>query len=136
MNEAGVFGRFVPEFGRAVALMQFNMYHHYTVDEHLIRAVGNVAAIERGELQGRTSAIDRHHQTHQVARGTVRARSCCMTSPRACRAIIPMWALQSPTACARALASAGRHDRRVWLVKNHLVMSDMAQSRDIADPKR
>ena len=49
MNEAGVFGKFVPEFGRVVALMQFNMYHHYTVDEHLIRAVGNVAAIERGE---------------------------------------------------------------------------------------
>src|SRR6185437_15526102 len=38
-----------PEFGHAVGLMQFNMYHHYTVDEHLIRAVGHVAAIERGE---------------------------------------------------------------------------------------
>ena len=49
MNEAGVLGRFIPEFGHAVGLMQFNMYHHYTVDEHLIRAVGNVAAIERGE---------------------------------------------------------------------------------------
>ncbi len=46
-----MFGRFVPEFGRVVAMMQFNMYHHYTVDEHLIRAVGNVAAIERGELK-------------------------------------------------------------------------------------
>ncbi len=44
-----MFGAFVPDFGRVVALMQFNMYHHYTVDEHLIRAVGNVAAIERGE---------------------------------------------------------------------------------------
>src|SRR6201999_3260293 len=49
MNEAGVLGRFVTEFGHAVGLMQFNMYHHYTVDEHLIRAVGNVASIERGE---------------------------------------------------------------------------------------
>ena len=37
MNEAGVLGRFVPEFGRVVAMMQFNMYHHYTVDEHLMR---------------------------------------------------------------------------------------------------
>src|SRR5204862_1543882 len=51
MNEAGVLGRFVPAFGHAVALMQFNMYHHYTVDEHLIRAVGILAAIERGELK-------------------------------------------------------------------------------------
>ena len=34
MNESGVLGRFVPEFGKIVAMMQFNMYHHYTVDEH------------------------------------------------------------------------------------------------------
>src|SRR6201996_5806913 len=52
MNEAGVLGRFVPAFAHAVGLMQFNMYHHYTVDEHLIRAVGNVAAIDRGDLKG------------------------------------------------------------------------------------
>ena len=40
MNEAGVLGRFIPDFGKIVAMMQFNMYHHYTVDEHLIRAIG------------------------------------------------------------------------------------------------
>ena len=44
-------GRFIPEFGHAVGLMQFNMYHHYTVDEHLIRAVGNVAVIERASTR-------------------------------------------------------------------------------------
>src|SRR6476661_9053490 len=33
MNEAGVLGHFVPAFGKIVAMMQFNMYHHYTVDE-------------------------------------------------------------------------------------------------------
>src|SRR5206468_3768453 len=49
MNEAGVFGRFVPDFGRVVAQMQFDMYHHFTVDEHSIRAIGELAAIERGE---------------------------------------------------------------------------------------
>src|SRR5262249_52055368 len=51
MNEAGVMGRFMPEFGRVVALMQFNMYHHYTVDEHLLVAVGNLSKIERGEAK-------------------------------------------------------------------------------------
>jgi [protein-PII] uridylyltransferase len=40
LNEAGVFGRFVPDFGRVNAQMQFDMYHHYTVDEHTIRAIG------------------------------------------------------------------------------------------------
>ena len=49
MNEAGVLGRFVPEFGKVVSMMQFNMYHHYTVDEHLIRTVGVLSDIEHGE---------------------------------------------------------------------------------------
>jgi [protein-PII] uridylyltransferase len=40
MNESGVLGRFIPDFGRIVAMMQFNMYHHYTVDEHSIRCIG------------------------------------------------------------------------------------------------
>src|SRR5690606_34530983 len=48
MNEAGVLGRFIPEFGRVVSMMQFNMYHHYTVDEHLLRTVGQLSTIEEG----------------------------------------------------------------------------------------
>ena len=48
MNETGVLGRFVRAFGQIVAMMQFNMYHHYTVDEHLLRCIGVLAEIERG----------------------------------------------------------------------------------------
>jgi [protein-PII] uridylyltransferase len=51
MSEAGVLGRFILEFGRITALMQFNMYHHYTVDEHLLRAVGILSKIEKGLLK-------------------------------------------------------------------------------------
>ena len=50
MNDASVFGRFVPDFGRVVAQMQFDMYHHYTVDEHSIRAIGLLSRIEKGDL--------------------------------------------------------------------------------------
>src|SRR5215210_1839322 len=49
MNETGVLGRFVPEFGRVISMMQFNMYHHYTVDEHLLRCIGVLAEIESGK---------------------------------------------------------------------------------------
>ena len=48
MNEAGVLGAFVRAFGRVVAMMQFHMYHHYTVDEHLIRCMGVISEIEAG----------------------------------------------------------------------------------------
>src|SRR5687767_14279091 len=38
MNETGVLGHFIRAFGKIVSMMQFNMYHHYTVDEHLLRS--------------------------------------------------------------------------------------------------
>ena len=59
MNEAGVFGRFIPDFGRVVAQMQFDMYHHYTVDEHSIRAIGLLVADRAGGAEGRASARHR-----------------------------------------------------------------------------
>ena len=52
MNETGLLGRFVPEFGRIVAQMQHNLYHVYTVDEHTIRAIGILSQIENGQLAG------------------------------------------------------------------------------------
>ena len=67
MNEAGVFGRFVPDFGRVVAQMQFDMYHHYTVDEHSIRAIGLLARDRARRAQGRPSAVDRDHQADRLA---------------------------------------------------------------------
>ena len=57
MNEAGVLGRYLPEFGRIVAQMQFNMYHSYTVDEHTLRAVGVIADIAAGRLRRGPSAV-------------------------------------------------------------------------------
>src|SRR5262249_40568915 len=50
MNEAGVLGQFIPEFGHVVGMMQFTMSHHYTVDEHTIRAIGILSQIEKGAL--------------------------------------------------------------------------------------
>jgi [protein-PII] uridylyltransferase len=50
MNELGVLAAFVPEFAPVVAMMQFNMYHSYTVDEHTIQVISTLAQIEREEL--------------------------------------------------------------------------------------
>ncbi|PZR57363.1 MAG: [protein-PII] uridylyltransferase, partial [Stutzerimonas stutzeri] len=60
MNEAGVLGKFIPEFGKIVAMMQFNMYHHYTVDEHLIRSVGVLSEVDKG------TAVDAHPLANQL----------------------------------------------------------------------
>ena len=51
MNEVGVLGKFLPDFGRIVAMMKYDMYHSYTVDEHTIFAIGVLHQIETGELK-------------------------------------------------------------------------------------
>ena len=75
MNEAGVFGRFIPDFGRVVAQMQFDMYHHYTVDEHSIRAIGLLSRIERGLLKEDHPLATALFPPHRLAAGALRRRA-------------------------------------------------------------
>ena len=135
MNEAGVFGAFVPDFGRIVAKMQFNMYHHYTVDEHLIRAIGHLAKIERGEYkEEHPLANDIIHKVlsrevlyvsvllHDIAKGRDGDHS-------------EVGEDVAHSLCPRLGLSAAETETVAWLVRNHLVMSDVAQKRDLSDPK-
>ena len=73
MNEVGVLGAFIPDFGRVVSMMQFNMYHHYTVDEHLLRCIGVLAEIEARHQSG-IRTCQRPDAQHSAAssRGAVR----------------------------------------------------------------
>src|SRR5712691_2770763 len=69
MNEAGILGRFIPDFGRVVAQMQYDMYHHYTVDEHTLFAIGILHKIESGRLK------DEHPLATQLAATIVSRRA-------------------------------------------------------------
>ncbi|WP_205479635.1 [protein-PII] uridylyltransferase [Sphingomonas arenae] len=135
MNEAGVFGRFVPDFGRVVAQMQFDMYHHYTVDEHTIRAVGLLAAIERGELQAdhplATALFDQIGSRrvlyvavllHDIAKGRGGDHSV-------------LGAEIAERLCPRFGLDAGETETVAWLVRYHLLLSATAFKRDLSDPK-
>jgi [protein-PII] uridylyltransferase len=136
MNETGVLGRFVRAFGRIVAMMQFNMYHHYTVDEHLLRCIGVLAEIERGTNEEFTLANDLtrkilpEHRTllyvamflHDIAKGRIEDHS--LAGARIARVF-----------CPRLGMSAADTETVAWLVEQHLVMSTVAQSRDLSDRK-
>ena len=89
MNEAGVLGRFVPAFGKIVAMMQFNMYHHYTVDEHLA-ALHRRACRDRARRQQRNAARKRAdpQDPARAPRACFTSRCSCTTSPRAGRKTI------------------------------------------------
>ncbi len=136
MNEAGVLGRFVPEFGKIVAMMQFNMYHHYTVDEHLLRCIGALSGIEKGTLASEHPLAsqllpglkDERHLIyialflHDIAKGQPEDHS--VAGAAIARAVCPRFGL-----------SVNETETVAWLIEEHLTMSMVAQSRDLNDRK-
>jgi [protein-PII] uridylyltransferase len=135
MNEAGVFGRFVPDFGRVVAQMQFDMYHHYTVDEHSIRALGLLAAIERGELKQDhpiSTAIFRQIASRRVLYAAVLLHDIAKGRGGDHSVIGAEIALKL---CPRFGLDPAETETVSWLVRHHLLLSSTAFKRDLADPK-
>ena len=135
MNEAGVLGRFLPDFGRVVAQMQYDMYHVYTTDEHTIRAIGILSQIESGELADELPVSSKIISKvlsrdvlytaalmHDIAKGRGGDHS-------------KMGAKVAKKLCPRLGFSDEQTDTIAWLVRHHLVMSDTAFKRDLDDPK-
>ncbi|MGI9372174.1 MAG: [protein-PII] uridylyltransferase [Hyphomicrobiales bacterium] len=135
MNEAALLGRFIPDFGRIVAHMQFNMYHHFTVDEHLLRAVGVLAEIERGELAEEHPLANEIIHTlknrralyvatfiHDIAKG--RPEDHSIAGEKVAKKL-----------CPRLGLNAAETETVAWLVRHHLLMSETAQLRDLNDFK-
>ena len=135
MNESGFLGKFIPAFGKIVAMMQFNMYHHFTVDEHLIQSVGALWGIESGKL------ADEHPLSaellpdikdrellyvalliHDIAKG--RKEDHSIAGARIAKSL-----------CPRLGMSKEQTELISWLVLEHLTMSNIAQSRDLSDRK-
>src|SRR5829696_2833485 len=135
MNETGVLGRFIPDFGRVVAMMQFNMYHHYTVDEHLVRSIGVLAEIDAGRAGDEHPLANRIFPSiqnrralyvalflHDIAKG--RPEDHSIAGAAIARKLGPRFGLD-----------AAEIDTAAWLVEHHLLMSTTAQSRDLYDAK-
>lgn len=135
MSETGILGRFIPDFARIVAQMQFDMYHVYTTDEHTIRAIGILHAIEQGE----------HYDDHPLATRLM---------PRiANRRVLYIALFLHDIAKGRGgdhsilgedvanqlgprLGLSPEETKEVaWLVRNHLLMSKVATKRDLSDAK-
>jgi [protein-PII] uridylyltransferase len=134
MNEAGVLGRFVPEFGRIVAQTQFNMYHHFTVDEHTLKAVETIHDIERGQFQKDHPLSTELFPKIQNRRALYLAMLLHDTGKGKGDQQIE-GAKQARSACLRLGLPEDEAELVAWLVGNHLEMSDTAQRRDISDPQ-
>jgi [protein-PII] uridylyltransferase len=135
MNELGVLAAFIPEFEPIVAMMQFNVYHHYTVDEHIIQTISVLAQIEREELVEELpvasgilkAGVNRRILyvallLHDIGKG--RPEDHSILGAQIARRVAPRLGLD-----------AEECETVEWLVRYHLLMSDMAQKRDIGDPR-
>ncbi|MDE3059590.1 MAG: [protein-PII] uridylyltransferase [Pseudomonadota bacterium] len=135
MSEAGVLGRFIPEFGRVIGQTQFNMYHVYTVDEHTLVALGILHNVEQGKLAAElplASEIIRRLQMkrvlylalfcHDIAKGRGGDHSTLGE--------------RIVTRLARRFGfSIDEAETAAWLVRQHLLFSNTVFKRDIEDPR-
>ena len=135
MNELGVLGAFIPEFQRIVALSEFSLYHKYTVDEHTIQCISTLNQIEQGDLVEDLpvatgilrGGVNRRVLyaallLHDIGKGLPEHHS--VAGARMAASIAPRLGLDEQES-----------ETVVWLVRNHLLMSDMVQKRDLSDPQ-
>src|SRR6185312_12574136 len=135
MNEAGVFGKFIPDFGRVIAQMQYDMYHHYTVDEHTLFAIGILHDIETGALKDELPVASAIMPTvvsrralylatllHDIAKG--RGGDHSELGEQIALKLGPRLGLTDEET-----------ETVAWLVRWHLLMSSTAFKRDIGDPQ-
>ncbi|MEQ1772181.1 MAG: [protein-PII] uridylyltransferase [Burkholderiales bacterium] len=134
MNQLGILGSYLPAFGKIVGQMQHDLYHVYTVDEHILRVIRNLRRFAVPELVHEfplcsrlLSEFDKPDVLylaglfHDIAKGRGGDHSTLgkADAARFCKA----HGLSSED-CTLV----------VWLVEQHLMMSSTAQKQDLSDP--
>ncbi|SEN95862.1 UTP--GlnB (protein PII) uridylyltransferase, GlnD [Nitrosospira multiformis] len=133
MNRYGILGRYIPAFGRIVGQMQHDLFHVYTVDEHILMVVRNLRRFMAPEFAYEYPLCSRLINEferpellylaglfHDIAKGRQGDHSL-------------LGKIDARRFCERHRIPAEDTELVVWLVENHLRMSATAQKKDIAD---
>ncbi|MBE1236173.1 [protein-PII] uridylyltransferase [Phaeovibrio sulfidiphilus] len=135
MSEAGILGRFLPDFARVTAQMQFDMYHVYTTDEHTLRALGLLHRVEAGELTDMLPLASREFHNIQSRRALfVAVLLHDIAKGRKGNHSVNGAALALEI-CPRLGLSDEETETVAWLVRHHLLMSSTAFNRDLGNPE-
>lgn len=135
MARLGVLGQWIPAFAQVSGRMQFDLFHVYTVDQHTLMVLKNMAVFANARADERFSIA---HEVwprlrkpellllaglfHDIAKGRGGDHS-------------ELGAVDARAFCAAHALSAADTDLVAWLVEQHLRMSVTAQKQDIADPE-
>lgn len=135
MHETGLLKRYIPAFARITGRMQYDLFHVFTVDEHVLRVVANAEALRRGrfdaaraDLRDAAAQLDRPELLylaalfHDIAKG--RGGDHALLGAREARRF-----------CRRHGLAERDADLVAWLVAEHLSLSITAQKTDLSDPR-
>lgn len=135
MARHGILGRYLPEFGRIIGQMQFDLFHAYTVDAHTLEVVANTRRFYKGDYTDKFPVSTRIAQRlrrpellfiaalyHDIGKGRGGDHS-------------ELGAVDAEHFCQRHGLDARDTELVAWLVKNHLFMSSYSQRKDISDPE-
>jgi len=135
MSRHGVLGRYLPAFGSIIGQMQFDLFHAYTVDAHTTEVIANTRRFMRADYTDRfpvSTRIARRLRDprllyiaalfHDIGKGRGGDHS-------------ELGAVDAEQFCRDHEISESDTALIVWLVQNHLLMSHIAQRRDISDPE-
>jgi [protein-PII] uridylyltransferase len=134
MNQLDILGAYLPNFGRIVGQMQHDLFHVYTVDQHILQVLRNIRRFTMSEFAHEyplcsriVSELDRPWLLyvaalfHDIAKGRGGDHS-------------ELGTVDALEFCQNHRLTVEDTELVVWLVKNHLVMSQVAQKEDLSDP--
>jgi [protein-PII] uridylyltransferase len=134
MNQYGILGRYIPAFGRIVGQMQHDLFHVYTVDEHILMVVRNLRRFAVPEFAhemplcstllnefARPEVLYIAGLFHDIAKGRGGDHS-------------QLGKKDASEFCKKHQLSSDDTELVVWLVEQHLGMSATAQKQDLSDP--
>jgi [protein-PII] uridylyltransferase len=134
MNQFGILGRYLPNFGKIVGQMQHDLFHVYTVDQHIMEVMRNLHRFTLDEFAHEYPLCSRLISDfnrpwvlyiaalfHDIAKGRGGDHS-------------ELGTVDAQTFCEDHGLDAEDTELIVWLVRQHLVMSNFAQKQDISDP--
>lgn len=134
MNQFDILGRYLPNFGAIVGQMQHDLFHAYTVDQHIMRVLRNLRRFSESEFTHEypfcSQLISSFEEPwllyvaalfHDIAKGRGGGHSV-------------LGAVDAREFCDSHGLNEADSEMVVWLVRQHLVMSSVAQKQDISDP--
>ncbi|HYE66731.1 MAG TPA: [protein-PII] uridylyltransferase [Pyrinomonadaceae bacterium] len=133
MHEVGFLGRYLPEFGRISFLIQHDLYHHYTIDEHTLRAVEALDDLANTQDRARAHLRAAFDEVEDVALLYLSALLHDVGKGRG-SGHVARGAHLAERICQRLHLDAASAAKVVLTVKHHVLMAHVSQRRDLREP--